>query len=181
MLNKTMNFMRKNGFTLIELVVVIIILAILSVVAIPRFIELQSDARISSLKGLKGEMHGAMSVLYPKSVLLGLQNKPGEDANKETDDENVIIIDGQKIHLAYGYPAADSKKAWSILIMATFTDSAFNDDEPGDWYFHNIGDDNFIRFMTQTKKYSGDLCYLKYTEATSPTTPPVFEIVDSGC
>ncbi|WP_299809878.1 type II secretion system protein [uncultured Shewanella sp.] len=173
--------MQKNGFTLIELVVVIIILAILSVIAVPRFIELQSDARISSLQGLKGEMHAIMNVLYSKSVLQGLQNKPAEDKDDATDDENVIIIDGQKIHLAYGYPAADSKKAWSLLIMATFTDSVFNADEPGDWYFHNNGGDNFIRFMTQTKKYSGDLCYLKYTEATSPTTPPVFEIVDSGC
>lgn len=173
--------MLKNGFTLIELVVVIIVLAILSVIAVPRFIELQSDARISSLKGLQAEMHSVMSVLYPKSVLQGLQNKPPQDNDDVTDDENVIIIDGQKIHLAYGYPAADSKKAWSMLIMATFTDSVFNADEPADWYFHNNGGDNFIRFMTQTKKFSGDNCYLKYTQATSPTTPPVFEIVDSGC
>ncbi|ABV89565.1 MshA, mannose-sensitive haemaglutinin [Shewanella pealeana ATCC 700345] len=176
-----MNLMKKNGFTLIELVVVIIILAILSIIAAPRFIEFQSDARISSLKGLRAEMHGAMSVLYPKSVLQGLQNKPGEDDDKATDDENVIIIDGQKIHLAYGYPAADSSKAWSLLIMATFTDSVFNADEPGDWYFHNKDGDKFIRFMTQSKKFSHDNCYLKYTEAASPTTPPVFEIVDSGC
>ncbi|MGS0692194.1 type II secretion system protein [Shewanella sp. 0m-4] len=173
--------MQKSGFTLIELVVVIVILGLLAVTAAPRFIDLQSDARISSLKGLKAEMHGVMNVLYSKSVLQGLQNKPPEDKDDATDDENVIIIDGQKIHLAYGYPAADSKKAWSILIMATFTDSVFNADEYGDWYFHNNGGDNSIRFMTQSKKYSGDSCYLKYTEATSPTTPPVFEIVDSGC
>ncbi len=173
--------MRKNGFTLIELVVIIIILAILSVVAVPRFIELQSDARISALKGLKGEMHGVMNVLYSKSVFQGLQHKPRQDKDDPDSEENVIIIDGQKIHLAYGYPAADSKKAWSILIMATFTDSVFNADEYGDWYFHNNGGNNSIRFMTQSKKFSHDNCYLKYTEATSPTTPPVFEIVDSGC
>ncbi|MDO8425923.1 MAG: prepilin-type N-terminal cleavage/methylation domain-containing protein, partial [Deltaproteobacteria bacterium] len=41
--------MRKSnkGFTLIELVMVIVILAILAAVAIPRFIDLQSDARIA--------------------------------------------------------------------------------------------------------------------------------------
>ncbi|MGS0677083.1 type II secretion system protein [Shewanella sp. 125m-1] len=90
---------------------VIVILGLLAVTAAPRFIDLQSDARISSLKGLKAEMHGVMNVLYSKSVLQGLQNKPPEDKDDATDDENVIIIDGQKIHLAYGYPAADSKKA----------------------------------------------------------------------
>lgn len=173
--------MQKNGFTLIELVVVIVILAILSVIAAPRFIELQSDARISALKGLQAEMHGAMSVLYPKSVLQGLQNKPPQDKDDATDDENVIIIDGQKIHLAYGYPAADSSKAWSLLIMAKFEDSQFHPERTADWYFHNNGGDNFIRFMTQSKKFSGDNCYLKYTEAESPTTPPKFEIVDAGC
>ncbi|WP_259649542.1 type II secretion system protein [Shewanella sp. MBTL60-007] len=173
--------MKKNGFTLIELVVVIIVLAILSVIAASRFIELQSDARISSLKGLQAEMHGAMSVLYPKSVLQGLQNKPPEDKNDPSSEENVIIIDGQKIHLAYGYPAADAANSWSKLILAKFEDSQFHPERSADWYFHNNGGDNFIRFMTQTKKYSGDNCYLKYTQAASPTTPPVFEIVDSGC
>ena len=173
--------MQKNGFTLIELVVVIIILAILSVIAVPRFIELQSDARISSLKGLKGEMHSIMNVLYSISVLQGLESKPAEDGDDQTDDKNVIIIDGKEVRLAYGYPAANASQSWAILIMAAFEDSAHNPERPADWYFHNDGRYNYIRFMTQSKKYSGDNCYLKYTEASSPTTPPVFEIVDSGC
>ena len=44
--------MKKNGFTLIELVVVIVILGILAVVAAPKFMNLQNDARNASLKGL---------------------------------------------------------------------------------------------------------------------------------
>ncbi|PKG56079.1 MSHA biogenesis protein MshA [Shewanella sp. Choline-02u-19] len=173
-----MNYsMRKNGFTLIELVVTIIILGILSVIAVPRFIELQSDARISSLKGLKAEMNGAMSVLYAKSVLQGLESKP----KPAPGEDNVIIIDGEDIDLVYGYPAADAANSWSKLIMAKFEDSVFNSERPADWYFNNNPAKPFIRFMPQTKKFSGDNCYLKYTEAQSPTTPPVFEIVDSGC
>lgn len=171
--------MLKNGFTLIELVVTIIILSILGVVAAPRFIDLQSDARVSSLKGLKAEMHGVMSVLYPKSVLQGLESKPKPDKNK--GEENYIVIDGIKVDLVYGYPAADAANSWSKLIMAKFEDSEFNAERPADWYFHNNGGNNFIRFMTQSKKFAGDNCYLKYTEAKSPTIPPVFEIVDYGC
>lgn len=171
--------MLKNGFTLIELVVTIIILAILGVVAVPRFMDLQADARASSLKGLKAEMHGVMNVLYPKSVIQGLADKPKADKNK--GEENYIVIDGVKVDLVYGYPAADSANSWSKLIMAKFEDSQFNPERPADWYFQNNGNDDFIQFMTQSKKFVGDNCYLKYTEAKSPTIPPVFEIIDSGC
>ncbi|MGS0728942.1 type II secretion system protein, partial [Shewanella sp. 0m-11] len=50
---------KQNGFTLIELVVVIIILGILAVTAAPKFINLQSDARASALQGVKGAIQGA--------------------------------------------------------------------------------------------------------------------------
>lgn len=47
---------RQGGFTLIELVVVIVILGILSVTAAPRFLNLQDDARDSAAQGLRGAM-----------------------------------------------------------------------------------------------------------------------------
>ncbi len=49
---------RQQGFTLIELVVVIIILGILAVTAAPKFINLQSDARTSAIQGMKGAIQG---------------------------------------------------------------------------------------------------------------------------
>ncbi|ACJ27327.1 MSHA pilin protein MshA [Shewanella piezotolerans WP3] len=49
---------KQNGFTLIELVVVIIILGILAVTAAPKFINLQGDARVSTLQGMKAAIQG---------------------------------------------------------------------------------------------------------------------------
>lgn len=61
----------KKGFTLIELVMVIVILAILAAVAIPRFIDLQSDARISTAKGIGGAVAGAANILHAQYLLKG--------------------------------------------------------------------------------------------------------------
>ncbi|GAM54496.1 MSHA pilin protein mshA [Vibrio ishigakensis] len=64
---------KQDGFTLIELVVVIVILGILSVTAAPRFLNLQSDARVSALQGMKGAMAGAGSIVYGKAAINGVE------------------------------------------------------------------------------------------------------------
>jgi len=46
----------QKGFTLIELIIVIVVLGILAVTAAPQFINFSSDARTSTVKGLKGAM-----------------------------------------------------------------------------------------------------------------------------
>jgi MSHA pilin protein MshA len=66
--------MKSNGFTLIELVVVIVILGILSVTAAPRFLNIQSDARISVLKGFIGAYKAADGIVMGKATMHGLEN-----------------------------------------------------------------------------------------------------------
>ncbi|MBA5764340.1 type II secretion system protein [Vibrio sp. 404] len=59
---------KPSGFTLIELVIVIVVLGILAVTAMPRLINLQSDARIAALNGLKGGMQSAADMVYPIAI-----------------------------------------------------------------------------------------------------------------
>lgn len=64
--------MKKQGFTLIELIIVIVILGILAVTAAPKFIDLQSDARIATLNGIKGAIEGANTMTRGYATLHGL-------------------------------------------------------------------------------------------------------------
>ncbi|OZS42356.1 type II secretion system protein [Photobacterium sanguinicancri] len=66
--------MRNKGFTLIELVVVIVILGILAVTAAPRFLNVQRDARIAALNGFKGAFYAADGIVMSKAMTAGIEN-----------------------------------------------------------------------------------------------------------
>lgn len=88
----------QKGFTLIELVVVIVILGILAVTAAPKFIDLTSDARESVMEGVSGSIESAVSLAQAKALIEG-----------QTGATGVIQIGTQFYALVHGYPAATPK------------------------------------------------------------------------
>lgn len=148
---------KQQGFTLIELVVVIIILGILAVTAAPKFINLQGDARASALQGLKGAIQGANSLVYSKAALLG----------QEKGDASVKIDDTSTVAIFNGYMKATKESL-----------EAGMDITASDW--------TFTPATTPAKVVieaidAPDNCNLTYTEAATAGALPTYVIDDSGC
>lgn len=62
---------RQQGFTIIELIVVIVVLGILAATAIPRFANVGTEARIASMQGVAGSMNSAREVIRAKWYAAG--------------------------------------------------------------------------------------------------------------
>ena len=70
-INKT-----QQGFTLVELIIVIVILGILAVTAAPRFLNFQGDAKVSVLRGIEGSLRAAVSLVEGKAIIAGQNATP---------------------------------------------------------------------------------------------------------
>lgn len=69
MKKNTIRSQKQNGFTLIELVMVIVVLGVLAAVALPKFVDLSFEAREARAKSLAGAIASASSIDYAKLQL----------------------------------------------------------------------------------------------------------------
>ena len=135
---------RSAGFTLIELVIVIIILGILAVTAAPKFLNLQDDAKKAAADGVKSAVASSAQIVYSKAVILGLETSAAATGA-------VTVADGKKVDLVYGYPAATSAGIGNAADIDEKTWPGQEDRTAGTFVYTT----------------SGSTCTITYTQATS--------------
>jgi len=102
--------MKKRGFTLIELVVVIAILAVLLATAAPKFFDLQKEARKSSINGLRSSVDAA------RVLANGMLTSAGSPGSSN------LLIEGSTVTNSNAYPTGD---AAGIVSAVRFDTSVF--------------------------------------------------------
>jgi MSHA pilin protein MshA len=151
---------RQAGFTLIELVMVIVILGILSAFALPRFADLGNDARAAALQGAFGAIKSASAITHAESLV---NNNP-----------TTVTLEGTVINMLNGYPQALAANGGGILDAAQIV--------AADFVLGGTPAATAAGFVTVTASGATTAanCQITYTAAASGASPTI-AIVDTGC
>ncbi len=109
----------ESGFTLIELIVIIVILGILAVTAMPKYADMQTEAKSAVASGILGACEGAAAINFAAGLLPNTTQPAGGAITTGT-----LLIGALDGGLPTGWQVDDSGGATSVGICTTGTATA---------------------------------------------------------
>ncbi|MGX4640244.1 type II secretion system protein [Massilia sp. SYSU DXS3249] len=165
-MNKSMKG-QQGGFTLIELIVVIVILGILAATALPRFASLGGEARLASLNAAKGALSATSAMTHGRFLLARAEN---------------IAVEGINVpmNLASGYPSVSNATQAQALADASglttsdytvFVEGAADANRPA-----VAANQLAIVPNSIVGTPTAATCYVMYTAAVARDTAPAYAV-----
>lgn len=167
---------KEKGFTLIELIIVIVILGILAVTAAPQFFNFGADARGSTVSGLAGAMNSSADLVYGRAAIAGV----------ESEENTTVEVSGGTVPVTYGYPNFVAAGSVAGAEEAALRVLNINLD---DWDYSYEAGTQTIRFspigfndpVTAATLNSIDSCYVQYVPAANEGERPLVSTVTGDC